>query len=322
MDMRVGLVFLLILAATCACHARQLIDVVDVQVLEVIELEDMGVVSDEISRNDNVCTLCEQYAAKGLAYLSDNATQIQVIDMLHQTCSRAPAFEQKCVTLVDYYAPLFFLEVSSLQPEELCQKGNLCQEVGRLSSLHEDSCGICHKTIAELLTKLQDPDNQLEILEMLLKACNSMEKYVKKCKRMVFEYGPIILANAENDKAWETAKKPRWRLFVDVVIFFTPDQYLNMGIRGSLATLCGSSGNLMNTYFRQYNNPPPPWEKRQPSQASNYKLVSPSKIVKILSFVSPPTRPDSLFVEHLSPPCPVSSCPIPSPNKIVVSSDD
>ncbi|KAK4582228.1 hypothetical protein RGQ29_025410 [Quercus rubra] len=37
----------------------------------------------------------------------------------------------------------------------------------------------------------------LEIIELLLKACNSMENYVKKCKKMVFEYGPLILANAE-----------------------------------------------------------------------------------------------------------------------------
>ncbi|TQE05917.1 hypothetical protein C1H46_008441 [Malus baccata] len=37
----------------------------------------------------------------------------------------------------------------------------------------------------------------LEIIELLLKACNSVENYTKKCKRLVFEYGPLILTNAE-----------------------------------------------------------------------------------------------------------------------------
>jgi saposin len=197
MDVRVGLIFLVVLGASWACHARQLVRV-DVEVFEVTGLEEMEAVSKVFFRNDNVCTMCEQYAAKALGYLSDNNTQGAVIDVLHQTCDRVPSFKQKCVTLVDYYTPLFFLEVSSLQPVELCQKANLCEEFGRPSSLvHEDSCGICHKTVSDVLIKLQDPDNQLEILEMLLKACNSMEKYVKKCKRMVFEYGPIILTNAE-----------------------------------------------------------------------------------------------------------------------------
>ncbi|KAK4803005.1 hypothetical protein SAY86_001208 [Trapa natans] len=40
--------------------------------------------------------------------------------------------------------------------------------------------------------------NQMDIIEMLMHLCNSVEKkYVKKCKRMVFEYGPLVLANAE-----------------------------------------------------------------------------------------------------------------------------
>lgn len=37
----------------------------------------------------------------------------------------------------------------------------------------------------------------MDIIQILLKACNSMESYAKKCKKMVFEYGPLVLANAE-----------------------------------------------------------------------------------------------------------------------------
>ncbi|KAK3015339.1 hypothetical protein RJ639_007282 [Escallonia herrerae] len=107
-------------------------------------------------------------------------------------------FFRQCITLVDYYAPLFFLEVSSVQPGNFCQKVNLCEKmVVVVQHLGEDSCSLCQYAVAEALLKLKDPDTQLEIIELLLKACDAVESYVKKCKIMVFEYAPLILANAE-----------------------------------------------------------------------------------------------------------------------------
>lgn len=69
---------------------------------------------------------------------------------------------EQCATLVDYYAPLFFLEVSSVQPVDFCRKVNLCQQVAMFSSqLREDSCGLCHRAVSEVLVKLKDPDTQV-----------------------------------------------------------------------------------------------------------------------------------------------------------------
>eukprot|EP00257_Ricinus_communis_P012027 XP_002533718.2 prosaposin [Ricinus communis] len=154
--------------------------------------------SNEVVGNEQVCVLCEEFASQALDYLTENKTQTEILGALHQACSRVPTFKQQCMTLVDYYAPLFFLEVSSVQPEEFCQKVNLCQEIVFISSkFQEDRCGICHRAVAEVLIKLKNPDTQLEIIEVLLKGCDSMENYAAKCKRLVFEYGPIILTNAE-----------------------------------------------------------------------------------------------------------------------------
>ncbi|KAL2557828.1 saposin B domain-containing protein [Forsythia ovata] len=125
---------------------------------------------EEASKNNELCTMCEDFASEALNYLSENKTQTEIISILHKSCSKISTVKQQCIVLVDYYAPLFFLEVSSIQPEYFCRKA---------------------------LLKLKDPDTQLEIIELLLKACNSVEGYVKKCKRLVFEYGPIILVNAE-----------------------------------------------------------------------------------------------------------------------------
>lgn len=78
----------------------------------------------------------------------------------------------QCTIFVDYYAPLLFLEVSTIQPGEFCQKVNLCQQISIFSAqLHEDSCGLCHRAVSEILVKLKDPDTQVNI---------SMIRYHKK----------------------------------------------------------------------------------------------------------------------------------------------
>ncbi|XP_050383551.1 uncharacterized protein LOC126800265 [Argentina anserina] len=192
MNMRViGFVILYLLGVSWACDARHVVVSYSVQEREPQTL-------NEFSGNNNVCTLCEEFASQALDYISENKTQTEIIGIWHNACNQLKSFKQQCVTLVDYYAPLLFLEVTSVEPVDLCRKVNLCQQVATFSSqLKEDSCGLCHRTVSEVLVKLKDPDTQLEIIEMLLKACNSVENYVKKCKRLVFQYGPLILVNAE-----------------------------------------------------------------------------------------------------------------------------
>ncbi|XP_070676815.1 uncharacterized protein [Malus domestica] len=194
MDVRVGVLFLFVLAASWACDARQLTNLdlsghlVETQTFQV----------EEVVGNEKACTLCEEFAGQALDYIGENKTQTEIVEYLHQTCSQLRSFEQQCVTLVDYYAPLFFLEVSSLEPAEFCQKVNLCQQVACVSSqFKEDGCGLCHRAVSEMSVKLKDPDTQLEIIELLLKACSPVEYYNKKCKKLVFKYAPLMLANAE-----------------------------------------------------------------------------------------------------------------------------
>ncbi|KAJ1392116.1 Saposin-like type B, region 1 [Sesbania bispinosa] len=179
MEGRMGLLFLIVLGAAWAnCDARVL-------------------PNPELNRKSDVCTLCEEYAAEALDYLNDNKTQSEIIDALHNSCYQLFSFKQQCIELVDYYVPLFFLEIASVQPGELCKRVYLCQSAKISSQVQENSCGFCKDTVSALLAKLNDPDTKLEIMQELLKACNSMEKLAKECKRMVFEYGPLILVNAE-----------------------------------------------------------------------------------------------------------------------------
>ncbi|KAK8571449.1 hypothetical protein V6N13_047137 [Hibiscus sabdariffa] len=169
----------------------------DASVVQINQGLDEEVI-EKVARNDNVCTLCEEYTSEAIDYLSQNKTQTEIVELLHKSCSRIPSFMKQCITLVDYYSSLFFLEISSIQPQDFCTKFNLCQKVALISSrIREDSCGMCHHAVSEVLNKLQDPEIKLEIIQLLLKGCNSVQNYVQKCKQIVFEYGPLILVNAE-----------------------------------------------------------------------------------------------------------------------------
>ncbi|KAJ8428643.1 hypothetical protein Cgig2_017142 [Carnegiea gigantea] len=185
MDVRVGLILLSFLACSWACDAR------------ILATANLSGEENSIG-NVDFCTICEDYANVTLNYLNDTKTQTEVMNSLHRACSQMHGLEDLCMTMVDHYAPLFFLEVSSMQPEELCDGAGLCSKV-KMSSLSgkQNKCDLCHNAVDEVLVKLKDPDTKLGIIEVLLKACNAMEDYSKKCKSMVFQYGPLILVKAE-----------------------------------------------------------------------------------------------------------------------------
>ncbi|XP_009382860.2 uncharacterized protein LOC135627879 isoform X1 [Musa acuminata AAA Group] len=144
---------------------------------------------------DQLCKLCENFTAQATQYLGENKTQTEIIETLHQACSELKPFKDQCILLVDYYASLFFVEISKIHPEEFCTKFSLCQE--RLSVKSDDACSLCHGVVAKLLMKLQDPDTQFEVIKMLLQECNKVENYVQECKKMVLHYGPLILVDGE-----------------------------------------------------------------------------------------------------------------------------
>ncbi|KAG1338977.1 proactivator polypeptide-like 1 [Cocos nucifera] len=152
--------------------------------------------SESIARNEELCTLCEEFTSQAIYYIGENETQVEIINTLHQACSQLHSLEKQCALLVDYYAPLFFMEVATIRPEQFCEKVNLCEKTVSVPlPKHDDACTICHHVVEEILTKLEDPDTQLEIIARLLKACNKVENFVQQCKRLVFQYGPLIMAN-------------------------------------------------------------------------------------------------------------------------------
>ncbi|KAL0347548.1 UNVERIFIED_CONTAM: hypothetical protein Scaly_1770800 [Sesamum calycinum] len=193
MDTRV-LLFLFIVSWCWCCNARDLTVLQSYDKLPEGESQHVG----ELRKNEKLCTLCEEFAAEALNYLSENKTQTEIIAILHKSCSKIPSFKQQCIVWWTIMPLYFFLEVSSIQAEDFCRKVDLCEEGVSISQeLSKDKCDICHNAVTEALLKLKDPDTELEIVQLLLKACNSIGKNVQKCKRLVFEYAPVIIVNAE-----------------------------------------------------------------------------------------------------------------------------
>lgn len=49
----------------------------------------------EIAGNTKVCTLCEEFASQALDYLSENKTQTEIVEILHNSCSQLQSFKQQ-----------------------------------------------------------------------------------------------------------------------------------------------------------------------------------------------------------------------------------
>jgi len=191
MASRDSLVLVLVLVACWACEGRDPTKAI-ISDDSVLQMETVKV------SEENLCTLCEDFATEIIDYLEDNTTQAAVIDILYQTCSTLRPIEEQCTSLVDYYVPLVFTEISTVQPKPFCQYIDLCREGAIITLKKSDKCTVCQQAMAEILAKVKDPDTELEIIELLLKACNSANgpKNVRKCKSLVFKYGPLILESA------------------------------------------------------------------------------------------------------------------------------
>lgn len=157
---------------------------------------DMIVSSAVTARNKNLCQLCQDFSTRAINYLKENETQTEIISTLHQVCSLMHSSKQ-CILLVDYYSSILSAEFAKLEPMQLCDKIKLCEKAEMVHlEKNDDPCTICHNVVDEILTKLDDPDAQLEIIQSLLKGCNRIENFSHQCKKLVLEYAPIILVNA------------------------------------------------------------------------------------------------------------------------------
>jgi len=66
-----------------------------VEIMENQEQEKEIQTTNNVTRKDEVCTLCEEFASQALHYLAENKTQTEILEKLHRSCSRLTTFEQE-----------------------------------------------------------------------------------------------------------------------------------------------------------------------------------------------------------------------------------
>lgn len=148
--------------------------------------------------DDTTCTMCEQFIEDATNYVSQNTTQLEVLAVLHQTCSKLGVFGTECISMVDHYAPIIFLEIATISPKEFCQKISVCSDSSSLAiNKKQNNCDVCESAMLEIEEHLKDPETKMKVIEMLLDGCERVAGHEQECKKFVFEYGPLILTNLE-----------------------------------------------------------------------------------------------------------------------------
>ncbi|CAL4965486.1 unnamed protein product [Urochloa decumbens] len=160
-----------------------------------LPLPDAAEGSGLTAASGKLCQLCEQYSTEALLYLKQNETQTEILSILHHECTSLAPLKQQCITLVDYYVPLFFLEVSMVKPEKFCESVHLCKNGMKISlPTQEGTCGLCHHVLLEVLIMLKDPNTKLEVTDLLLKTCSKAQNYEQQ---LVLKYIPLILVKGQ-----------------------------------------------------------------------------------------------------------------------------
>lgn len=70
----------------------------------------------------------------------------------------------QCHSMVDYYAPLIFVEIATISPKEVCQKMSICSDSSSLAlNRQQSNCDVCESAILEIETHLKDPETKVMI---------------------------------------------------------------------------------------------------------------------------------------------------------------
>ncbi|KAG8093495.1 hypothetical protein GUJ93_ZPchr0012g21407 [Zizania palustris] len=205
MGFKVASFLLLSLIVTCGAAQRRDFAVLDLQTSEVRDASQMyeeQIASTKIPvtlrRGSPLCSACENIANEAVNFLSEKEIQDKITNILHDACSQTFPLEQKCVEIVNSYTALLFNKITEIKPDEFCKQYGLCRNTALLSVVKSEStCVFCHHIIDEIVSKMKDPDSEIEIIQLLLKECTKIEGYVQQCKRMVLQYVPFVLVSGE-----------------------------------------------------------------------------------------------------------------------------
>ncbi|XP_073239351.1 prosaposin-like [Porites lutea] len=178
-------------------------------------------------KDDTACEICELVIPQIKEFLSQNATQEEVISVLEKTCDDlGPELSGMCKSLVDQYEPVIMKNLLALMadPQQACTALGLCQSKQKkviaaklimstlplaknfLSSKPKKAilkskpykasplCVLCEFVMTELKTLLSENATQEEIKEALEEVCSLLPSTIQsECKQFVEQYEQAII---------------------------------------------------------------------------------------------------------------------------------
>ncbi|KAK9133890.1 hypothetical protein Scep_013418 [Stephania cephalantha] len=183
---------------------------------------------------ESICQMCLEVSRGVEKLLSDPSLPEKVHLFASDACHLLPKdLEVKCVEMLNSYANQAILFLQTYFSEKvLCNSTGICpaDTVSIPDSVRNDqlvlrtwisdvmierggvsliklpqqessseisdskNCDTCHAIMDELRNGLEDPEFKIKVIKALLNACKNTGNHVNQCKRMVVEYGPMIMS--------------------------------------------------------------------------------------------------------------------------------
>ena len=145
-----------------------------------------------------VCTDCEAFAADVITKLNDPNVQYSIINAVESLCSLLGDNADMCRDYVDQYGQMVIQFVlSSVDPDTVCNDLGFCMSSSRnfLQKVTGPSkvCLDCRAFGADIITKLNDPTVQNDIITAVESLCSLLGDSADMCRDYVDQYGSMVI---------------------------------------------------------------------------------------------------------------------------------
>lgn len=153
--------------------------------------------SSDSDRPRPSCEVCQLFVKMYEKELTSNKTEQELEDMLEHVCHKMKNkfVQTNCTALVEKYVPVFLdLLKKNVSPKELCAAAKLCS-LSTLFTSFDTECKSCEMVVGSLESVLGDPLVRENLLEEVVRVCDSMEG---KSRSVCYTVATDILPQVES----------------------------------------------------------------------------------------------------------------------------
>ncbi|PIK44812.1 hypothetical protein BSL78_18317 [Apostichopus japonicus] len=141
----------------------------------------------------DLCTDCKNLVNDADGLLKNATVQKMFLNDLAVVCKYFGGLQSECKDLIMEYGPLLFDYIAAyIDPTTICDDIGLCPAV--TVTLKADQCADCKNFFQDVVTILNNPSTQQQILQAIETLCNDLGPSIgPQCQQYVSEYGPLAI---------------------------------------------------------------------------------------------------------------------------------